>query len=804
MKRLGLRIVTTGLVLALGLAAAGCTSGNGRKSLTSVTSAQPIVFDVPKTPQEADRTQAPGDRTNQTLEAVAVRGRAVVAVGTDLSAKVSRPLFLSSADAGGSWTRRDLDKESTDRSGTFESATDVAAGPSGFVAIGSSNNRPVLWHSKDGDSWQRQMLDRKVFTATDQLTAITATKTGFAIVGDSPLPAAGYDDHLIYWQSTDGLSWRRATGPAIGLKPTVNGDVSAAQIVAVGKTVVISGNLSTPGDAKQTDRLQFWFSTDAGASFRSSSVQGEVATASVVYNNVLAAGDGKFVALVQGDGYADDGSWDGIVLEGGPSGSSWRVAAKPWLLGSDYDDSPGTLTKAGQDWVATSQTKAATVDVTVAAGSNWGLLTDRTDTESQHSRGSQIVTDSVAVGADVVLVGSSDRSGSIEPRAWRYHDGAVLPTSLPAEASAGRPSTSLHRILSTGKELVVVGDISDAPTAWTRTTGEWQASTLPGRKNGVELRLADAAPTTDGRVVAVGTKYPTIGERAAVWVRDLAGRWVESESPIFGTLAGSSYGGPSPQAVAVGPGGWVVVGQRHDGDGHYDAWSMRSKDGKTWTEGRGGRVLPPEKDSDTRRTPAQNLRSSEGAIAEMTSVLAVGSRFVAGGRAGANGPAVWLSADGDNWSSLVLLPLPKKAYSANVRALERIGNTLVAIGEYHRSVGDVESGWTSWTSKDGGLTWSAGPVAEPSSAFAHTLVPVPNGVVALGYQGLNDQIDAAVWFSRDGRAWTRLPLPDKRSTGPGRQGITSAVVQDGKLLATAFDIPPSGGTDYTQEIELPK
>ncbi|WBQ04972.1 sialidase family protein [Kribbella sp. CA-293567] len=153
---------------------------------------------------------------------------------------------------------------------------------------------------------------------------------------------------------------------------------------------------------------------------------------------------------------------------------------------------------------------------------------------------------------------------------------------------------------------------------------------------------------------------------------------------------------------------------------------------------------------------------------------------------------------------MVQLPLPKKAYSASVRALGRIGNTLVVVGEYYRSVADLESGWTSWTSEDGGRTWSASPIVEPRSAFAHTLVPVPNGLVALGYEGPNDQIDAAVWFSRDGRSWQALPLPDKRTAGPGRQGVTSAVLENGKLLATAFDVPPSGGTDYTLEVELPK
>jgi hypothetical protein len=88
--------------------------------------------------------------------------------------------------------------------------------------------------------------------------------------------------------------------------------------------------------------------------------------------------------------------------------------------------------------------------------------------------------------------------------------------------------------------------------------------------------------------------------------------------------------------------------------------------------------------------------------------------------------------------------------------------------------------------------------------LAGSLVSVPNGLVALGYQGDGDEIDAAAWFSRDGRSWRALPLPGDRIKGPGRQGLTSAVVHDGKLRATAFDVPPSGGGYYVLDLEVPK
>ncbi|MFI5710796.1 hypothetical protein [Kribbella sp. NPDC051620] len=802
MKRLGLRVITIGLLLALGLATGACKSADREDTGREITVARPVDFAAPSTRQEADRVHPPGDRTPQALQAVGARGELVVAAGFDQSSNVSRPLFLSSDDGGSTWVRRELDEESVQRSGTIEYPTDIAAGPAGFVAIGTSNSRPVLWRSSDGHSWERSHLDEKVFTANDSVSAITAIPTGFAIVGQSNIAAGGNRFPIVYWQSSDGVSWQRAVGAELGLKPTANGELSLTAIVASGDNIVISGGLSTPGNAKQDERLQYWYSTDAGKSFRPSVVRGEIAADYRVFNAALAFGDGKFVALAQGGGYDEDGSWDGVVLEGGAAGSSWQVAAEPRVTGSTYDDEPKSLAKAGKDWVLSSQTTAGTVELMVAAGPGWSRLADRSDGASQRGRGDQIATDSVAVGNDVVVVGSNNRSGTTEPAAWRYHDRAVTRIALPAEASAGRASSSVTTVLAAGKDVIAVGSVADAPTAWQQLGGKWRATTLSGRSDGVNVSLTDATSTADGRVVAMGEKSLPIGSRAAVWIRDRNGRWAETDSPVFGVNANSPYGGPSPKAIAIGAGGWVVVGQRSDGDSHVDAWTMHSADGKAWTEGGGGRVLPAGPESDSRRTTSGSLRTVQGE-AEMSTVLAVGSRFVAGGDPGDQSPAAWLSPNGSSWGAPIRLPLPKKVYSANVSALGRTGNTLVAIGDYYRTAADTEGGWTSWTSRNGGASWTAGPIVLSGPGYAHTLVNVPNGLVALGYEGSGDQLDAAAWFTRDGVSWKPVVVDGARLKGPGRQGFTSAIVRDGMLLMTAFDIPPSGGGYYTLTADLP-
>jgi hypothetical protein len=162
-----------------------------------------------------------------------------------------------------------------------------------------------------------------------------------------------------------------------------------------------------------------------------------------------------------------------------------------------------------------------------------------------------------------------------------------------------------------------------------------------------------------------------------------------------------------------------------------------------------------------------------------------------------------LSPNGSDWKTVVNLPLAKGVHSANVFGLGRLGNTLIAFGDYQRQDDDSDGGWVTWTSKDGGLSWT-NQIAAPTKAVATELVPVSDGLVALGNTGTDDDTEAAAWFSRDGRTWKAVPVPGERAKGRGRQGLVSGVVNQGKLLAVGFDVPPAGGGYYAQEMDIPK
>src|SRR6266540_1773294 len=179
-------IRTTAVLLTCSLALAACHSRGGPAPSASGPAqpqARPVSFDAPTTPQAAEKAAPPGDRTPQTLDALAVRGRRVLAAGYDNSFNVGRPMFLTSDDGGATWTRRGLDAASVARSGTDERPADVVSGPRGFVAAGESDSGPVLWSSTDGTSWSRPVVDRKVFRASDHVAALTTTPKGFLLVG---------------------------------------------------------------------------------------------------------------------------------------------------------------------------------------------------------------------------------------------------------------------------------------------------------------------------------------------------------------------------------------------------------------------------------------------------------------------------------------------------------------------------------------------------------------------------------------------------------------------------------------------
>jgi hypothetical protein len=158
------------------------------------------------------------------MNALAERDGQLLAVGSVRVNEDDMPAIWASAD-GREWTRIQL-------SDSLGAALDVAAGPDGFVAIGTSDEtgaKPVAWTTSNGVTWIKQAIGP---TASDTATDVAVAGFGFvAVVKDS--------------HSSDGSSsiWFARVGEAPTLQ-SVTAEIG--QIVGIDNRFVGVGRGCTP------------------------------------------------------------------------------------------------------------------------------------------------------------------------------------------------------------------------------------------------------------------------------------------------------------------------------------------------------------------------------------------------------------------------------------------------------------------------------------------------------------------------------------------------------------------------------
>ena len=217
----------------------------------------------------------------------------------------------------------------------------------------------------------------------------------------------------------------------------------------------------------------------------------------------------------------------------------------------------------------------------------------------------------------------------------------------------------------------------------------------------------------------------------------------------------------------------MAVG-RDDLGGNIDAAVWTSVDGTTWV-----RVLDDE-------------AVFGGAGAQlMWDVTMWGSGLVAVGSS-YNDAAAWTSADGTHWTPV---PHDEDVFGGpRIQEIESIapgGPGLVAVG-WDESGEDTDG--AVWTSPDG-TTWTRVPDdgavfgGEGMQRINRVTIGGP-GLVAVGMEGPDDNIDAAVWTSADGIAWTKVPPDESSLGGAGEQSMWGVARGGPGLVAVGWD-----GTD---------
>jgi hypothetical protein len=255
---------------------------------------------------------------------------------------------------------------------------------------------------------------------------------------------------------------------------------------------------------------------------------------------------------------------------------------------------------------------------------------------------------------------------------------------------------------------------------------------------------------------------------------------VSADGPIWSRVPPDEtvLGGPGEQlmdtVIAAGS-GLVAVGYIElDGDYYAAVWT--SSDGSNWS-----RVLAGEA-----------IFGGPGEHA-MTSVAAAGSRLVAVGYVSLDDEfdaAVWTSPDGFNWSRV---PHDEAAFGGDgnqiMHCVIAVDSGFVAVG-HDGSGGDLDA--AAWTSPDG-LNWSQVPHDEAIFGGADTQLmrsadAMDLGIVAVAYDKLGGDRDAAVWTSPDGFNWSRVPHDEAVFGGDHSQEMNAVAAMGSSLVAVGYQM----------------
>jgi hypothetical protein len=124
----------------------------------------------------------------------------------------------------------------------------------------------------------------------------------------------------------------------------------------------------------------------------------------------------------------------------------------------------------------------------------------------------------------------------------------------------------------------------------------------------------------------------------------------------------------------------------------------------------------------------------------------------------------------------------------NASAVTAWGDGFVAVGSdgvFGETVAAV------WTSEDG-RAWSRAPHVEgvlggPGAQWMSSVAVGPRGLIAVGFDETDDDRNAAVWTSQDGRSWSRTPHDEVVMGGPGLQSMASVIMTGSGVLAVGSD-----------------
>ena len=200
------------------------------------------------------------------------------------------------------------------------------------------------------------------------------------------------------------------------------------------------------------------------------------------------------------------------------------------------------------------------------------------------------------------------------------------------------------------------------------------------------------------------------------------------------------------------------------------------------------------------------LRSSDSLLSgipkdqAMTGVIAAGPGFVAWGfdlSSDIGDGAIWTSDDGNGWNPVIGKASFSGPGNQTIAGMVAGGPGLIAVGSAGTEAQTtMQDDAAVWTSKEG-LSWTRLP--DDAATFGgggqqgmSDITAGGPGFVAVGEDFSGGDADAAVWTSKDGFTWQRVAKDPAVFGGSGDQEMGKVVAGEFGLVATGFD--DSAGT----------
>ncbi|MBB3730659.1 hypothetical protein [Nonomuraea dietziae] len=675
---------------------------------------------------------AAGDGSNQKLNDLAAVGASVVAVGSDTTSPLPRPLFLFSPDSGATWQLANV-------TGSTTTTVQRVVGANGrWLAFGQDGvgDERGLWTSTDGFTWAAvEPSGLQVFRKGDLIHDIARTTSGFVAVGRTVLQDG--TPGPVAWHSPDGRAWTRVDSKDIGTPDKVR---EFRTVVAREDQVVV---LAQPAQGGGSVVMR---STDGGRTWvRTATQLPDIAPR----QGTLAVLPTRFVLIPtkQRDPAGD------VHVYCSPTGAEWAKCGTIGGLGAQSTGVNAVVTHtAGLAAVSQSGLDRYTVYTSTDART-WSKRADLGSMPGATVRGLTMSDsgtlvaggDQAAADVDNQLVLMTAKDGQ-PPAQVRLADIKGLT----------RVARETARVAAAEGRFVAAGSASGDAGLWTSTDAvTWKSITLAAPR---QQELADLAHGRKGWL-AVGTTMPDASSTEPLLVGSSDGRdWKRIEGPA----RAESQPYLAMQAVAAGEKGYLIAGEDRAASGTVTAALWYTTDLRKFTR-------------------VEKLPRG-GAGVRIHDVAAGGRAYVAVGGSGnaeRESGVVWTSADGLTWKAGERL-MPPSATSAGLRQVAWYGERIVAIGT--AQVPGARRAFAA-VSDDDGASWQYSWLPAEQAAAVHDLASAAQGLVAVGWHGSPGTGDSAAWTSEDGLSWNRQDLTKDRLGGEGLQWLGAVTVTGADVVA---------------------